>query len=206
MHLVHTITKLFTHKNCVVHTHKDCLAKLSKSTLFCWPPSSGSARTPASHQVQETLEPVRSADFAREVQEAAKLCVSPKKVRPAREVQETREAVCFAQNIRPAAKFKKHAKQCVPQILCVPLQRRVAVACVRASAETRDHSWPGRFPAEAWRRCSSPLKSIKVYLWLMPRGACRYGFGGVFLLFILHRIWQSRTCEGSSGGRKKGVV
>ena len=150
------------------------------------------------------------------------MSVSPKKVRPAREVQETREAVCLAQKIRPAAKFKKHAKQCVPQIspkttsalkrqdtccsvtsigqtlfevrrlnhgfvkkilsikpeegadeqsmlndldellrtvshlhfrnphvkllllrVCVPLWRRVAVPCVCASAETRDHSWPG---------------------------------------------------------------
>ena len=56
-----------------------------------------SARMPASRQVQETLEPVCSAYFAREVQEA-------------------REAVRFAQKIRPAAKFKKHAKQCILQI------------------------------------------------------------------------------------------
>ena len=33
----------------------------------------------------------------------------------------------------------------------------------------------------------------------------RYSLGGVVLLFILDRIRPSRTGEGSSRGRKKGV-
>ena len=59
------------------------------------------------------------------------------------------------------------------------------------------------------RWCSSTLHigwglCDRVCLVLLCRG--RYGLGGVVLLFILGSNGRSRTGEGSSGGRKKGVV